>query len=291
MYEYLAYIAATTGRLVEALRRDGVDRELLTAAGEILEALVMGGPAEDLDDYEDGADAVEAYLDQIRARAETPRDFHAVAAIMSFLSQDSGWDERAHRGWTATRREAFEDTCEEIVARDQWDDLIDAGLQSQDLVEFGRASQAARRRGVDTFEIHVGGIQQDPYSGNWFDAWRQADRERAERLVELVRTLLPIDEIPTGPSDALGLGPEWRPHAALDWTLQALRDHVAVGADLVLIGLQSPVTRNRNMALNVLKEWPRSTWPAGAIELAENLEVSDPNQQTRELASEVRRRA
>jgi hypothetical protein len=60
MYEYLAYIAATTGRLLEALRRDIVDRDLLTAAGEILSSLATGGPAQNLDDYEEGSEAVEA---------------------------------------------------------------------------------------------------------------------------------------------------------------------------------------------------------------------------------------
>lgn len=44
MYEYLAYTAATTGGLLAALRGDDIDRELLDAAGEIIEALVMGGP-------------------------------------------------------------------------------------------------------------------------------------------------------------------------------------------------------------------------------------------------------
>jgi hypothetical protein len=61
MYEYLAYVAGTTGGLDDAPRRDEVDRPLLTAAGEILEALVARGPAQDLDDYPDGADALEPW--------------------------------------------------------------------------------------------------------------------------------------------------------------------------------------------------------------------------------------
>jgi hypothetical protein len=42
MHEYLAYIAATTGGLLEALRAETVDRRLLTAAGQILQALDRG---------------------------------------------------------------------------------------------------------------------------------------------------------------------------------------------------------------------------------------------------------
>jgi hypothetical protein len=60
------------------------------------------------------------------------------------------------------------------------------------------------------------------------------------------------------------------------------------GPDLVLIGLQSPVVRNRNMSLNVLKEWPPESWPHGARELTEGLAAADPNEKTRALAADVR---
>ena len=120
-------------------------------------------------------------------------------------------------------------------------------------------------------------------------AWREADPERAELLVSMARELLPLDEIPTGPGGALGVGPEWRVHSALDWTLQALRDYVGFGSDLVVIGLQSPVVRNRNMSLNVLKAWPRDRWPEGAEPLAQELATSDPMDKTREFAVEILR--
>jgi hypothetical protein len=287
MYEYLAYIAATTGGLNDALRRDPVDRELLTAAGEILDALVTGGPAQDMDDYADGVDAVAAYLALMQVRSESLVDYLSVAAIKRFLDREEGWDARGSRGWSATRREAFEGQCAAILNAPEWDDRIRVGLMSDDRIEFGRADMAARDRRIDTFDIQVAKIREDPLGGAWFRAWQQADQTRAELLVSLARQLLPLDEVPTGPSDSLGIGPDWRPHAALDWTLQALRDHVGVGPDLVLIALQSPVTRNRNMALNVLKAWPRETWPEGAYELAGRLAVADPKEETRAFAAEI----
>jgi hypothetical protein len=290
-YEYTAYIAATTGGLLDALRRRDVDRELLTAAGEILEALVQGGPAEDLGDYDSGADAVEAFLVLMSRRAETLGDFLAVAAIRSYLSAETGWESRSRIGWTTTRRQAFEATCDEILQRDEWHDRIAVGLLSTAPAEFWRAEQAARHRGIDTFDIHIARIEEEPLGGAWFHAWRQADRERAERLADLARDLLPLERIATGPADELGMGPVWRPHSALDWTLQALRDHVGVGPDLVLVGLRSPVTRNRNMSLNVLEAWPTSAWPDGARQLAETLARSDPNARTQRFAGEVLRGA
>jgi hypothetical protein len=287
MYEYLAYIAATTGGLLEALRDGTPDRELLTAAGEILEALCVGGPAEDMSDYADGADAVEAYLAHMTARAETLRDFQSIATIATFLEGEERWDHLTSMGWTATRREAFEHACEAILGRGSWDPVIYAGLDSDDDTDYWLAEQAASRRGLDIFDIQVARIRRDPLGGGWFAAWQGADDVRAATLAALASDLLPLDEIATGPSDAIGLGPEWRAHGALDWSLQALRHHPGIGAELVLVGLRSPVVRNRNMSLNCLQQWPREQWPDGAIELARRLAESDPNEQAREFAAEV----
>jgi len=287
MYEYLAYIAATTGGLLDALREGDPDRELLTAAGEILEALCVGGPAHDMTDYEQGVDAVEAYLGHMRSRADTLRDFHSISAIASFLDLHDGWDELSAHGWTATRREAFEKACAEILERSSWAPLIYAGLDSDEGADFWMAEQAARRQRLDIFDIQLARIRRDPLGSGWFAAWQGADDVRATALAAAASELLPLDEIATGPADAMGLGPEWRAHSALDWSLQALRDHPGVGADLVLAGLQSPVTRNRNMSLHCLEQWPRDLWPAGALDSLRALAASDPNEHAREFAAEV----
>lgn len=287
MYEYLAYIAATSGDLLAALQGEVVDRGLLTAAGEILDALITGGPAEDIDDYEYGADAVEAFLALLLVRAENLRDFQAVATIRAFLASETGWDERAERGWTATRREAFEDACDEILNREQWTEHITAGLASADPDEFHLANQAARVLDIDTFSVHIEKIKADPFDSGWYDAWEQADTGRAEQLADLARTLLPLDEIATGLGDELGLGEPWNAHFALDWTLQALGDHPGVGADLLLTALRSPVTRNRNLALRALEQWPRAIWPAGALDAVTDLARTDPNDETRQRADDV----
>jgi hypothetical protein len=288
-YEYLAYIAADTGGLLEALRAPDVDRGLLTAAGEILEALLAGGPAEDIDSYRSGADAVEAYLGLMHARAETLGDFHALTALSRWLRTDGDWEARRGLGWTETTRAVLTTACVEILQRDEWQDRIAVGLLSEDLDEFWRAEKAARARGADTFDIHVGRIETDPFEGFWFQAWFQADRPRAERLAQLARRVLPLDQIATGPTDVMGFGPEWRPHRALDWTLQALPDHIGVGGDLVLVGLTSATTSNREMALNVLRLWPVEKWPTGARELAMRLAASDPNDGIREYAGQILR--
>jgi hypothetical protein len=287
MDEYLAYIAATTGGLLEALRAEAVDRGLLTSAGQILQALIEGGPAEDIDDYEAGADAVEAFLVLMQTRAETLDDYESVAAIRSFLDRDDGWEERSVHGWTATRRQAFEDACQQILASPSWDERIAFGMASDDETTFWLAERIARLRGWDTFEVLLGRLQADVFDSAWFNAWEQADDDRAEQVVELARSRLPLEKLTGGPADEVGLGTAWRVHFTLDWTLQALRDHPGVGADLILVGLRSPIVRNRNMALMALKHWPRNTWPTTAPDLISDLARCDPNEHAKELATEL----
>jgi hypothetical protein len=214
-------------------------------------------------------------------------DYQVVAAIGSFLDLDEGWDERSVHGWTATRRQAFEDTCRQILAWPSWDEQIAVGLASDDEATFWVAEEIARERGSDTFDVLLNRLRADAYDTGWFFAWRQADSRRAEQLVELARTSLPLDEVAGAPADEMGLRPGWEVHAALDWSLQALRRHPGIGADLLLIGLGSPVVRNRNMALMALKDWPRDTWPAAAPALITEIARRDPCEDTRELAAEL----
>ena len=68
MTEYLAYTCATTGELIDALEASDVDEELLTGAADLIKALIDGGPARDMSDYENGSLAVRRYLDHISTR-------------------------------------------------------------------------------------------------------------------------------------------------------------------------------------------------------------------------------
>ena len=73
MYEYLAYACATGGGLLQELQAENVDASLLDAAGELIQALLRGGPAEDISDYEDGAQMTRRYLEHTAMRPAPPR--------------------------------------------------------------------------------------------------------------------------------------------------------------------------------------------------------------------------
>ena len=279
--EYLALIAARTGSLVDALRGPHLDREVLTAAGDILLALMPGGPpVGDIDDYEGAAEAIELYLEAMRTRAMDLADLRSVTALQAWLSSDS-WSER-HQvpGWSAPQRELCLDRCREITGSDHWHDLIFVALLSEDQGEFEQAQRLAVSRGYDTFDILLARIERDPLDGPWWKAWREADRSRAGRLCEAARALLPLDLIASGPVDERPSGLDLRQEAALGCTLQSLRDHPGIGGDLLQAGLRSPVAYIRLMATVALWNWPRSAWPPGTHALLQAPPTQDPREQS-----------
>lgn len=200
MDEYLAYIAATTGGLLAALTADTVDRELLTAAGRIITALIDGGPAADISDYDDAPVAITAYLDHMVARAETLDDFHAIARIKTYL-QPEDRQQLEPTTWTQPQAASALKAAGAILDRDVWPDLIERGLRSEDHHTAWLANDAARRRGIETYSIHVTKILADPVGGPWFAAWQAArqSRERASELVGIARDTFTEPLVATGP--------------------------------------------------------------------------------------------
>jgi hypothetical protein len=213
-----------------------------------------------------------------------------VRAVGRFLSETEGWDERAARGWTASRRTACEKLVGRVLRSPEWVDRARTGLLGENARTFRNAVQVARDIGVDPFAALVARIEADPVRGPWYDAWQEVTRDRATALADLAVRLLPLDRIATGPAQEAGFGAAWAPHRALDWTLQELRHHPGIGAGLLLTGLRSPVMRNRTMALAALDAWPRAQWPDGAADQLARLAAEDPDDRTRTRATDLHTR-
>lgn len=288
MYEYLAHTCATAGGLLVALGEPTVDRALQTSAGEILEALIVGGPAENIDDYGDGAAAVGEYLRHMRTSAETLGDFSHVHAVGRFLGDDGDWDARAERGWTPRLRGEFRELCARILARPEWAGRAVSGLGSDDPVEFHRANRVAEALGIDTWERHRIRLERKPEDpALWYEIMVRCDEDRIGDVLSFAEGNIPLLEIATGASDDLGLGLDFVPHQCLDYVLQELRRFPGRGGRLIEAGLRSPVVRNRNMAVAALAAWDKGEWPAAMREaLAAATEV-EPDESVRERMVKV----
>jgi hypothetical protein len=291
MYEYLAATCARAGGLLAALSEDRVDRELLTAAGEIIQALIAGGPAEGIDDYEDARAVIESYLDHMESSAETIKDFLHVNSIKGYFeADDTRWAGRYNAGWSVERRDSLHSLCNSLLGRPEWPVRVRAKLSSVDESEFANADQAAKALGIDTWDIHWQRLQQKPAEpGRWYHLMAGCDGNRIEKVIEFAEANIDLAAIATGAGDELGLGRGFEAHSCLDYVLQDLRRFPGKGAILIEAGLKSPVVRNRNMAVNALSAWSRENWPSGLKEALEQAAGCELKEDVRERMQKVLR--
>lgn len=262
MDEYLACICARAGRLHEALNEQFVDPVLLDGAAEIIRALIIGGPAEDIDDYEHSGDACESYMNIVWSRTDLSlRHFLTVAKSKWFLTQPDGWEKRNQKQWTDSRRGNIQSLADDVLGRESWRSTITDALTSETKQIFHEGDEAAQVLSIDTWELHFSRVRVNLLtSSSWYRLMQQTNENRIGEVLTFAESVLPFDRIETGPGNELGLGPNFQPHQALDWILQDLRRFPGHGWRMIKGGLGSPVVRNRNMAINALSEWDPNSW-------------------------------
>jgi hypothetical protein len=246
MDEYLAHTCATTGRLHEALCAAEVDDHLLAGASGILRALAQGGPAQDLSDYEHAEHAVSSFVALLERRTLDIRQIEALDALVrrSELS-----------GELCTR-------IESLRSSDAATMTVRQGLRSLDRVTFGQADQAARARGIPTFEEHAARLRDHSGDSGYhlFRLMQESDEERIDQALEVALLRIPLAEVATGAADEMGLGPGKERYHLLDFVLQELARFPGRGIQFLLAGLRSPVVRNRNMVARALAAWGSERW-------------------------------
>ncbi|MHC4389156.1 MAG: hypothetical protein ACYSX1_11170 [Planctomycetota bacterium] len=262
MYEYSAYTCATKGRLKEALQKDSIDDQLLKSSGEIISALISGGPGENIGVYSDAADVITSYLRHLEQKPERLEHFTVVDSIDRYLKNEKwDWSEREKNGWNEQNHKAALEVTDRIIRDPKWRELAKAGLSSEDDMQFYVADQVAERLKMDTSQVHWRRLQKEPHdSARWYHVMKQATEANIAGIVDYAIRVLPLGEVATGPKLETGFGPEFKIHGCLDCILQDLRRFPKAGWPLVEAGLDSPVTRNRNMALRVLSEWSQANW-------------------------------
>jgi len=282
MHEYTALICAKTGDLLSALRRPEPDGKVLKGAGSILTALIQGrgGPTEGIDAYADGAEATELYLTHLQSRNLDLQDLVDVSVIDQFLREESGEAKDPALGWLERNATLIRSTST-ILSRPDWERRVREGLDSEDQKTFWTATEAVRLLGLDAWEIYFERLKRG--EDLWYNVMQTSDHGRVDQVIQFAEETLPLKEIASGPSDSLGLGPDFQHHNALDFVLQELRRFPGKGWPLIRSGLQSPTVRNRNMAVQALATWDRIVWPVEAEALLKRGIEVEPKDETRAI--------
>ena len=278
MDEYLAWTAAVHGHLLEQLRaeRAGEDQELLLGAADIIHALVLGGPAESMRDYDDGARSVGLWLDLVEPT--TPE----LTFVETARSLVVAGERPAENGWSEPEACAIRERASAYLARPDVRELVASMLATGDDDTFRRAAHVAKALGLDPWTHAFDRQEADASADQWYQLMRTDDAERVNAVIALAERQLPLDRIASGAADEIGLGPEWSAHGALDWILQDLGPFPGRGWSLIAAGLRSPVVRNRNMALNALEAWGAANWPDKARTALRHARSVEPNDDVRE---------
>ncbi len=291
MYEYTALVCAQTGGLYQALCQPAADDELLKGAGQILSTLITGrggGPAEGIESYRDGAIATESYLRHLVDRDSNLEALVNADKIEQFLLDEecgiASLPEDTAADWIS-RREHLLASIKSIKSQSGWKEKTQTKLQSADRQEFWTATEAAQILGMDVWNFYFEKIKNG--EDYWWNAMQTDDADRIDRLVEYAEQTFPLDEIAVGAGNELGLGERFQAHQKLDWVLQDLRRFPGKGWTLIKAGLQSPVVRNRNMAVNALAAWERKNWTNNAKAVLTTAYEVEPNGQTKELMKKV----
>lgn len=267
MNEYLAYTCAVGGGLRDALVAQGVDDDLLHGAGEIIDALLVGGPAQDIHDYTDAADVILRYVELVGQRVSEINQYLVLDSILGYLTDDWDMDASAANGWTADKRDRAIVLTNQTLQQPGWRGLAETGLQSSNEPEFYLAEKAAGLLGIDTWEVSWARLQEKPLdSGRWFAVMKNVDASHIDQVLGMAVSVLPLEIVARGPALELGLGLDYEVHFCLQFIVQDLKRFPGKGWSLIAAGLKSPIIPNRNQAVNALEAWGRDAWPGGARE-------------------------
>lgn len=283
MTEEVAYIAATAGDLRAALDAEP-DDEILDHAGALLEALARGGPAEDMTSYCDGGTALAAYLTRIATAAASLERAGHLETLDRYLHE---WADENPLLSAATLQQ-LRSQIKQVLAQPRWQGAVQAGLAGDDLRDVRKGLAIARRFGLDPIPVARAWITREPHDGYlWQTLLSAASHDEMATLIQLAETLLPFTALPTGPARDLGTGAGFKANHCFELILQRLKKFPGLGWPAVSIGLDARVTRTRHMALRVLAERPRDTWPQGTVETIQAMAWRDPDNGVKKRARAI----
>jgi hypothetical protein len=269
MPEYLGHACATAGRLEEALDAL-VDDELLDGACTIVRALVNGGPAEDIDDYEPGPRVAARVVELV---AERPPNVVRLAAVVDVRHWAEGYEQHV----------AIAERCGRVLARGDVQTFVRRRLEAADAALS--VWPIAEAMGLDPWETGWLHLRDAPeHVGFYYELARTTNGDRWARLAAFAEQRLPLPALGSGPRDRLFPPAQDRDAArALAVLVQAMQGG-RWSAPLVATALRSPVISTRNAALHALARTPPDEWGEPVRAALRRLVLDEPLNEVRARA-------
>ena len=203
----------------------------------LIEGLLDEGPVPGISRVENAAKVLERYVDVAATFDLTLEHYQVIDSVL-----DTAMDEEAPFPAVAQKCQALlqSEACKKV--------LLEA-------IKEGRGLELAAEVGLPFQETLFALMKED--LPRYFAQCRFLlnDSDYLEPTLELFRKNIPLERIPGQLEKGLGIGEEYRLNHMLDFVLQELRDKPLKGMEFVTAGLRSWVSRNRNIALSVVKSW------------------------------------
>lgn len=281
MYEYLALTCAANGMLNEKLKKDYIVNKLFISAGDIIIALMDEGPAVGISGYEEADEVIQNYVRHSKNQKLNVSQFTTLHRIKDYL-EESPEENETLKKWNQNDLSNCLIDIHEILNSKDWTTEVKVALKSSDNVEYWNGKQAAEKLGIDFWDIVWDKLKQNPIdSSTWYDVTVHAEKSKVDEIVEFAINNLPLKELGSGPEDSIGFGDDFEKHSSLDSLLTFLENHPKKGEELILVGLDSPVTRNRNMTIRTLHKWEVENWSDRITDKVNHLKKTEPNKDTK----------
>jgi len=270
--ESLAYISATTGGLLDALRSNDPDDELLVSAGDILAALInaITWPDNSIFDYQDAPHATLRYAKQCKNRQLTIGQLISFIAIRSFVDSGKHEAKKIDNGWTSEICNEIFNISQSIIERKSWPMIITAAIEDniniKGSIEFHIAAKAAKEMDIDIWKYYLHRHKKGVDS-HWQEMMQTNNSDYISEVISLAEKTLPIDKIQKHNFSFLSQKQVNSIIEDINMLAQELRNFPGMGWNILKVSLRGPSQRGRYMTIHALRHWGRKNWPNDAIEV------------------------
>jgi hypothetical protein len=281
MYEYLALTCAKNGMLNEKLNTKSIDDNLYFSASDIIVALMDEGPAIGMSGYDESSETIENFIKHSKKRKLNISNYLTLHRIKDYL-EESPEENETLKNWNQNDLSNCLIDINELLNSKDWTTEVQIALKSSDNVEYWNGKQAAQKLEIDLWDTVWQKLKQNPLdSSAWYDVTANAKEKNVDEVIDFAIKNLPLEFLGSGPKDSTGIGDDFQKHSSLDSVITFLENYPKKGEKLILVGLDSPVTRNRNMAIRVLDKWKADNWSNEITEKVKGLKKIEPNEDTK----------
>ena len=281
MYEYLALTCAKNGMLNEKLNTESIDDNLYSSASNIIVSLMDEGPAIGMSGYDHSSETIQNFIKHSKKRNLNISNYITLHRIKDYLEESSEENEIL-KNWNQNDLSNCLIDINELLSSKDWTTEVQIALKSSDNVAYWNGKQAAQKLGIDLWDTVWQKLKQNPVdSSAWNDVTVNAKENNVEEIIDFAIKNLPLKFLGSGPKDSAGIGEHYQKYSSLDSVITFLENYPKKGEKLILVGLDSPVTRNRNMSLRTLQSWTSSNWNEEIRTKLNELKEIEPNANTK----------